>query len=207
MAFSCACVFFSLIQLCLLRGLFAASGLVSHDNEPMVTLRMGVVLTKGATGQSAVIDYDILDAAIDLAVHHVRLDYNIAIEPYLSLYPGNCVEDALDGLNRTVRALEQDVDFMLGPGCTGDLVMAAKLTTIYRVPLLTGAGHYLDSTDAWPYMTRFAYNTMTQWRFFLLICQQFNWTNVAVIYEADWNNTVTLRGGQSMCLVVLAISS
>ena len=128
------------LSLSLLCGCLAASPWVNNDSEPLIKLRMGVVLTKGSTGISGVVDYSILGPAIDLALQNVRRDFSMVIEPVIGLYPGNCVEDALDGLNQTVRVLEQGVDFLLGPACTGDLVVAAKLTTVYRVPLMTGRG-------------------------------------------------------------------
>ena len=154
--------------------------------------RMGVVLTTGADTPN---DYSVLAPVIDLAVRDVKRDFNFEIEQYLSLYQDGCVEDSMAGLNKTVQALNNSVDFLLGPACTDDLIAASKLTTVYRVPLMTGAGSLVDSTDAWPYVTRTAYNTMTQWRFLLWIMNRFNWTYVVVFYEAD--NAINGRNGQS----------
>ena len=158
---------------------------------------MGVVLTAGVGEDTVHMDYNILGAAIDLAVFRVLRDFNVDIEPILGLYGGGCLENGLAGLNQTIRVLETSVDLLLGPGCSGDLVMAGKLSTLYRVPVMTGAGSYVDMTDEWPYVVRTGFNTMTQWSFFLHICRRFGWTNVAVLYEADMNNTITLRSGQS----------
>ena len=163
-------------------------------------IHMDVVLTKGSVSVSS--DYDIVGPAISLAKQRSVNDFNDAIEPVSHLYTGGYVENELAGLTQVIRALNDSADFMLGPACTSDLVMAAKLTTIYKVPLLTGAGSIVENTRVWPYVTRTAYNSETQWSFFLSICRQFNWSNVAMLYEADLTNIVTLRSGESKCLML-----
>ena len=153
----------------------------SSGNDPG-TLRMGIVLiTHGNTPN----DYEILGPAIDLAIQRVKWDFNLTLEPVLNLYESACLEDGLTGLSHVVRALNQCIDVMVGPACTGDLWVAAKLATIHRVPLMTGAGSLLDMADAWWSATRTGYNIGTQWTFFVWICQQFGWNNVAVWYESD----------------------
>ena len=159
-----------------------------------IKLRMGVVLNTGASAYNPV-DYSVIGPAIELAVEHVRRDFGIGFEKVLNLYESGCVVDSLMGLNKTIQALNSGVDFLVGPACTNDLATGGKLATVYQVPLMTGAGSLLDSTDAWRSVARFAYNTMTQWGFFLLIARQFNWSNVAVIYEVD--STSMIRYGQS----------
>lgn len=169
-------------------------------------LRMGIVLIQDAVDTSVVFDYTVQSATIDLAVRHAQRDFNVEIESVPSLYQvSGCTADSLKGLNATVRALDAGVDLLLGPACTNDLLMAAKLSTVLRVPLLTGAGSLLDSTDGWPYVLRTAYNTWSQWGFFLQMCQLFRWTTVAVYYEVD--SPLTDLNGQSTSITVIVTAS
>ena len=146
------------------------------------TLRMDIVINRSPTFPS---DYGVLAPAIDLALERAKRDFNIIIEPLVGSYLSNCTDDGLEGLTQIIRAMDHAVDVMLGPACTADLILAAKLTTVSRMPLMTGAGSFVDSTAAWPYMARTGYNTMTQWTFFLLMLGRFGWKNVAVYYESD----------------------
>ena len=155
------------------------------DSRDSRSLRMAVVLLKGGFTPA---DYNILGPAIELAMERSKLEFNITLVPFFGLYDSDCVsEDRLDGLSQVVRALDNSVDFMLGPACTADLVIAAKLTTIYKVPLATGAGHLVDNTGVWTYTKRMGYNIVTQWSFFLTICRRFGWSNMMVWYETDSN--------------------
>ena len=146
------------------------------------TLRMGIVLLGGGP---TVNDYTVMGPAIDLAFHRVKQDFNLTIEPVLSLYQGGCVEDGLAGLTQLVSALSQCIDVLLGPACTADLPVAAKLTTVGRVPLMTGAGSLMQKPGAYRYFTRTGYNMGTQWAFFSSISRWFDWKNVVVLYESD----------------------
>ena len=140
-----------------------------------------------------VFDHNDMPAPINLAIQKSLVDFNVELQPVLGLYKGGCGE--LAALTRTVQVLNASIDVLLGPACTDDVVSVAKLTTVYRVPLLTGGGNQVESTGQWPLVTRTGYNTMTQWSFFNRICRHFNWTNVAVIYEVD--GTVFRSSGAS----------
>ena len=163
---------------CIFLCYFVAMG--SADVRVPIKLRMGVVLTINTTVNS---DYKNMEPAIGLAVDRARMEYGVRLELVLSLYGSGCHE--VPALAATVRALNSSVDVLLGPGCTDDLIMASKMATVYRTVLVTGGGTQLDSTEAWPYVTRTAYNTNTQWSFFLVLCRQFNWSTVFVLYEVD----------------------
>ena len=166
----------------------------------VLTLRMGIVMNKD-TGY--VSDYNILGPAIDLAVHRIKHDLELTIEPFLCLYVSNCSEaSGLPSLRQVVRALNNAVDFMLGPACTPDLIMAAKLTTVYGIPLMTGAGSLVDKTREWRYVTRTGYNGATQWKFFGSILRQFGWKNVVVYYESD-STAYVINGQGTYALVSL----
>ena len=143
---------------------------------------MGIVLT---TGSDLPYDNYHMMPAIRLAMEHSLLYFNINYDIFLSLYDGSNGCDEVGSLNEAVRALNNSVDVIIGPACTDDFVVVAKLTTSYKLPVMTGGANLIDSTAPWPFVTRTGYNTRTQWTFFGLICERFNWQNVFVMYELD----------------------
>ncbi|OWA52174.1 hypothetical protein BV898_16633, partial [Hypsibius exemplaris] len=143
---------------------------------------MGIVLT---TGSNLPYDYYHMAPAIKLAMERALAYYNIQYDLFLSLYDGANGCDEVAGLQQTVRAVNNSVDVVIGPACTDDFVVAAKLTTSYKVPVMTGAANLIDSTAPWPFVTRTGYNTRTQWTFFGLVCERYNWTNIFIMYELD----------------------
>lgn len=160
-----------------------ASGiLITANTSETVKLKMGVVLNLHS---GLPFDYDTVSAPIALAIEQSLLELNVEFRPVMGLVTGTCHE--LATLQQTVKVLNDNgsVDLLLGPACTDDLILAAKLTTVYRTVLMTGGGSLVDSTEQWPYVARTAYNTLTQWSFFYRICRQFSWSNVGVIYEMD----------------------
>ncbi|OWA52169.1 hypothetical protein BV898_16628 [Hypsibius exemplaris] len=153
------------------------------------TIRMGIILNRHS---GLPFDYDLLAVPIDLAVQRTTSSFGVDFQTFLALYDGGCQE--LAALNQTVIALNGSADVLLGPACTADLLVAAKLSTVLKVTLLTGGGSLLDSTAEWPFVTRTGYNTLSQWSFFERICRQFNWSNVAVFYENDFGATSASSG-------------
>ena len=159
------------------RGTFDTG---NTSNPTVKAIKMAIILTSNALPS---IDYDTLSPAIGLAVERSLTHYDVSFETTLGLYDGICTE--LSALAQVVSALEHDTDVILGPVCTDDFLVASKLTTVQRVPLLTGAGSFVDNTAAWPYVMRTAYNTGTLWSFFGQICRQFAWRNVFILQDVE----------------------
>ena len=65
------------------------------------------------------------------------------------------------------------------------MVASLEPQTYLHIPCVTGGGNLVDSLAKWPYVTRFSYNTLTQWTFLATVCVYFKWTNVAVVYDRD----------------------
>lgn len=144
-------------------------------------VKLGIVMTSNTV---LPFDYYNMAPAISLAMERSLNEYNIQFEPYLGLYEGTCSQE-LAALGQTVRVLNESVDVILGPACTDDLVVTAKLTTVYQVALLTGSGSVVESMEQWPYVRRMAYNTYSQWAIFGRMTRDYNWTNLFVMYESD----------------------
>ncbi|OWA52168.1 hypothetical protein BV898_16627 [Hypsibius exemplaris] len=165
-------------------------------------LRMGIVLTTKTFMNS---DFSITGPAIALAINRSKERFNVDIEPYLSLFSteetSECRATNTVVLGRVVQALQSSVDVILGPSCTEDFVLASKLATVYKVPLLTGAAVLLESSESWVYVSRTGFNVGTEASFFTLILKQFGWRHVAVIYEA--NNVGKTATGQSKLTIDL----
>ena len=101
---------------------------------------MAVVL-----GDQFAIFYRNLTPAIELAIESFSREFGVAFEALACTYTADRVSlcNEMAGL----RSLNDSVDVILGPACTAELVAAAKLTTIYRAFVMTGAGSYVARTD------------------------------------------------------------
>ena len=117
-------------------------------------------------------DHSRMAPILDMAMERSWFDYGVRFRPLLYLYDSAGCSELL-GLEAVVKALSDKVDLILGPGCTDELLVAAKLITVYRVPLTTGSGSLVGSTRAWPYVRRTAHNTLTQSRFFVRFWHRF----------------------------------
>lgn len=78
-----------------------------------------------------------------------------------------------------------------GPACTLDMLSSLELLSYLMIPSVTGAGNLVDNLGKFPYASRLAYNTYTQWGFLIKMCSSFNWTNVAIIFNRDDSTQTT----------------
>ncbi|OWA52167.1 hypothetical protein BV898_16626 [Hypsibius exemplaris] len=170
-----------------------------NTSTTILKVKMGVVLTENSPIPA---DYSILSSALTLAISDVRHLFRIDVQLLPSLYEGGCEESGLSGLRQTVVALQNFVDFIVGPACTDDFVVAGKLTTVFKTPLISGGASLVDNTNAWPYVTRTGYNINTQWSFFTLICRRYDWNDMVVMYETDSSSYAT-SGSMLISLVAL----
>ena len=151
------------------------------SHEPVVRYRMAIVL-----GDKGGIVGD-LAPAIDLAVERSGREFGIEFEalPYGYVVDSVLLCDELKGLRQVMRALHDSVDVILGPACTPELVSAAKLTTITRTHIITGAGSFINDTEEWPYTIRLAFNTGTISVFVMQFFLRFHWSTAVVVGESD----------------------
>ncbi|OWA52165.1 Atrial natriuretic peptide receptor 2 [Hypsibius exemplaris] len=148
---------------------------------PLAKVRMGVVL---ADSTSLAFDSRFIVPALELAASRALALYNVAIEPVYFLFPGTECRVSF-ALPLVVKALNDSVDFIVGPACSEDVTDASKLATIYNTILITGSGSYLNDTSRWDNNFRTAFNIGTQSAALLAVCGQFNWTRVIVIYDVE----------------------
>ena len=142
--------------------------LATQSHPGPFRFRVAIILTERG------ISYGNLLPAIGIAVERSSRDFGIKFEAVPYRYTVNSVMlcNEIIGLRQVVRALNDSVDMILGPACTAELVAAAKLTTIYQVPIMTGAGSFVDNRDEWPYTRRTAFNTGTMSLFFGLLLRR-----------------------------------
>ncbi|OQV18219.1 Atrial natriuretic peptide receptor 1 [Hypsibius exemplaris] len=158
-----------------------------HDNHgdhhhPPAVIRVALVLT---TGSDLPYDYTVLAPAIEAAFEKSLTEYNVHFSPVLCLYQGGCDSSAAAG--QTFIAVNSSVDLIIGPACTADMLASMEIQSFFQVPSITGGGELADSIKKYPYATRCAFNTYTQWLFVIRVFTQFNWTNIAIIYDNDDN--------------------
>lgn len=106
-----------------------------------IQIKAAVLLTSGS---DLPFDYYNLAPVIDLALQRVSEDYHVSIELQLALYPGQC--NVSQAVGQAVQAIIANVDLIIGPACTPDMIAVSQITTYYRLSLLTGAGSLTDST-------------------------------------------------------------
>ncbi|GAV08402.1 hypothetical protein RvY_18095 [Ramazzottius varieornatus] len=164
----------------------ADSSTVPDMYSGQIRIKAAVLLTSGS---DLAFDYYNLAPVIDLALQRVLQDYDVSIELQLALYQGQC--NVSQAVGQAVQAIIANVDLIIGPACTPDMIAVSQITTYYKLSLLTGAGSLTDSTDAFPWTTRASYNTYSQWLFFVTMAARYNWRTVAVIYDRDDDNNLT----------------
>ncbi|XP_055341662.1 atrial natriuretic peptide receptor 1-like isoform X2 [Paramacrobiotus metropolitanus] len=184
--------------------MFSGVGVVWCLLLPVVTfagaetpvIRAGVLLTDGS---SVAYDYDLVKPALHAAYDESLRRFNVRFEEVLCLYPGSN-SDGCSTSNAMGKTYEctylQNVQLIIGPGCTNDMMASLELQTVLGVPSVTGAGDLVDSTAKFPFITRCSYNTYTQWVFFVNLCLKYKWTNVAVVYNRQ--NAVKVTNAQSL---------
>ncbi|OWA52161.1 hypothetical protein BV898_16621 [Hypsibius exemplaris] len=152
------------------------------------TVKIGIVLSDHIASPMA---YSVVAPAINLAIERSLTDFNIAFEPVRATFPGSCAE--LQALASLVRVVDAGVEVVFGPGCAVEFLLASKFLTVHRIPLLTGAGSYVDDMEAWPFAMRTAFNIHTAWVFFGELCRRFEWTRMFIVHEPE-NTQIGVTG-------------
>ncbi|OQV18215.1 Atrial natriuretic peptide receptor 1 [Hypsibius exemplaris] len=161
-------------------GIRTVIATVGQDYNPPPVVRTGVILTVGTT---LPYDYNVLAPALEAAYETSLTRYNVKFQPILALYQGGCSVSAAAG--QTHIAAYAPVDFIIGPACTDDMMMSLETQTFFDIASVSGAGELVDSTEKFPYTTRCAYNTYTQWIFAIRMFRHYGWSNIAIIYDSD----------------------
>ena len=110
---------------------------INVNQASPIYIKAAILLTSGTT---LPYDYYNLAPVIDLAVQRALSDYNVIIELQLALYQGQC--NVSQAVGQAVQAIIANVDLVIGPACTPDMIAVSQITTYYKLSLLTGAGNF-----------------------------------------------------------------
>ncbi|XP_055357823.1 atrial natriuretic peptide receptor 2-like [Paramacrobiotus metropolitanus] len=158
--------------------------------SPNVTVINAAIILPQTNSSFLPFDYDKLTPAFNLAFAKAEQMYNVRFKRYLGLYPYSCQDS--QALGQAVTALQQNpIQVFFGPACYDDLAAVSKLGSFYNITVVSGGGSYAESLSTYPYTTRIAYNMIDQWSLFLMMCAQYNWQNIAVVYDADRDSSTS----------------
>ncbi|XP_055337112.1 atrial natriuretic peptide receptor 3-like [Paramacrobiotus metropolitanus] len=167
----------------LIMILYNLPNYVAGHNSSVTIINCAIILPQSNT-RWLPFEYDKLAPAFNLAFAKAEKIYNVRFKPYVGLYANYCNDS--QALGQAVTALQHHpVQVFFGPACHDELTAVSKLGTFYNITVMSGGGSFAGSLSAYPYTPRLAYNMIDQWSLFLLMCAQFKWKNVAVVYDDD----------------------
>lgn len=168
----------------------------NQSEQPVFNLTAGVILTIGTPNMY---DYNVLSPALEVAFARARHDYNIHFEQRNYLYEVVSWSDTSpdprlaktqgcwmwNASGQSVLAVNDSVDLFIGPACTQDMEIVNLLLTYFKIPSVTGAANFVDTTSQFPYFTRCGFNTFDMWNFVRMMMDKYSWNHIAIIYDND----------------------
>ena len=104
---------------------------------------------------------EMVGPAIDMAMEYAEEMYEIRFKKFVKLYPVWC--DAVFATGAISELYhDENIDVIVGPGCSGDITVCGKLATYYRLPQVTGVGDLVLGKEDYPTLTRMSYSLEKQ---------------------------------------------
>ncbi|CAD5116607.1 DgyrCDS5480 [Dimorphilus gyrociliatus] len=125
---------------------------------------------------------DKVQPAIDMAMEFVKDEYNIEFEKFTRTYNFDCNDVNSTGIVAKLY-FENQVEYLIGPACSTDIMACGKIATYLKMPLISGVGDLVTPKNAYPTFTRLSYSLVKQSDFVFKIFERFSWRHIAVLYD------------------------
>ncbi|ELT91112.1 hypothetical protein CAPTEDRAFT_175370 [Capitella teleta] len=133
--------------------------------------------------------------ALDIAFEEAERDYGIKFIKVISLYPDDCNSVFTTGAIADMY-YTQNISVLIGPGCSGDIIVCGKLATYFNLPQVTGVGDLVLGKINYPTLTRLSYSLEKQSDFVTAMLNYFEWNHVAIVY--DYHDALMAVQGEAL---------
>ncbi|XP_055358012.1 atrial natriuretic peptide receptor 1-like [Paramacrobiotus metropolitanus] len=130
--------------------------------------------------------------SIELAAARITTLYNVTPTfQYRNHGPCNSTDYHVAARLSEELLTAQTVDVLLASPCPAEFLLQASLTT--SVPIFAPFAPLAMRVRQFDNVARFSYTTQTQWGIFFALCEKYNWTYVATIYDTTQDSYVSIN--------------